>query len=77
MSRNSNSVPTGKMCSLGLVEFCTGNNPEYKHWPWLEVLARPDGKDPGPTAMHEAGVSYMLACHDCFEGVWAPTGNGE
>lgn len=70
MSRNSHSVPTGKMCSASIVPSCKGKSPEYKHWPWLAELARPDDADPGPIAMQQSGNTYCILCHDCFESVW-------
>lgn len=78
MSRIGNSVPTGKICTTGYAESCkkNNNNPEFKHWPWMMVLERPNNADPGLKALKAAGFSgYCTMCHDCFEDLWAPAGS--
>lgn len=80
MSINPYSVPTGKTCSDKIARSCTGNNPEYKHWPPIAKLFKPgdSGKvDPGSAAMCKARISYMFMCNDCFDTVWAPAGDEE
>lgn len=71
MSRLGNHAATGKLCSFQTN--CNGDKPEYRHWPYMAVLQRPNGADPGLKALQAAGFSgYCVMCHDCFEGVWAP-----
>ncbi len=78
MSRCGNSVPTGKTCTKNWTKSCDSNNPnpEFKHWPWMASLERPNGADPGLEALQKAGFTgYCIMCHDCFESLWAPSGS--
>ena len=73
MCRLGNNVATGKLCSFKTD--CKGDKPEYRHWPYLASLVRPNGADPGLEALQAAGIcDYCIMCHDCFEGVWAGAG---
>ncbi len=71
MSRERNSVSTGRTCTKKWAESCKGRSPEFKHWPLDARLERPNNADPGLEAVKRVCYGYCIMCHDCFDRLWA------